>query len=112
CDDTCISGGHMRSADSTARPFLKARVWTAATLLALATAVGSPVVLTAQAPAHAFDVASVKSNKSGDRRVMMRTAPGGRYTATNVTLRDLVREAYHLLPSQLAGEPEWMARDR
>jgi hypothetical protein len=102
----------MRSADSPTRPSLKTRIWTAATLLALTIAAASPVVFGAQTSSPSFDVASVKSNKSGDRRVMMRTEPGGRYTATNVTVRDLVREAYHLLPSQLTGEPDWMDRDR
>jgi len=59
-----------------------------------------------------FEVASVKANTSDDRRVTMQTQPGGRYTATNVTVRDVVREAYRLLPFQLTGEPDWMSRDR
>src|SRR5262249_20606157 len=52
----------------------------------------------AQAPATgpAFEVASVKPNKSGDGRVLFSVQPGGRFTATNVTVRMLIRNAYQL----------------
>jgi len=85
-------------------------------VLAMALVAGStlPRLVHAQAPSPSttFEVASVKANTSVDRRVTMQTQPGGRYTATNVTVRDVVREAYRLLPFQLAGEPDWMSRDR
>ena len=42
----------------------------------------------------AFEVASVKPNKSGEPRVMIRTEPGGRFTATDASLRVLIRNAY------------------
>src|ERR1700722_2296701 len=51
--------------------------------------------LRAQAPATdttkplAFEVASVKPSKSGDVRVVNTSQPGGRYLATNITLRQL-----------------------
>jgi hypothetical protein len=60
---------------------------------------------TRDATPPAFEVASVKPNKSGDWRKGMGPAPGGRFTATNVTFRDLVPFAYGL--SQ-AGRPQEM----
>jgi uncharacterized protein (TIGR03435 family) len=63
-----------------------------------------------QAPAQ-FEVASVKPNMSGDSKAAMQTPPG-RFTATNVTLRQLIREAYHLQEFQITGGPNWLDRDR
>lgn len=69
-----------------------------------------------QAPAPgtalAFEVASVKPNTSGDGRGMLGMQPGGRFTATNVALRMLIREAYQLQDFQLIGGPGWIASDR
>jgi uncharacterized protein (TIGR03435 family) len=83
-------------------------------VLAVVAGTTMPRLVRAQAPSPspAFEAASVKANTSVDRRVMMQTQPGGRFTATNVTVRDVVREAYRLLPFQLTGEPDWMSRDR
>jgi uncharacterized protein (TIGR03435 family) len=66
------------------------------------------------APAQppAFEVASVKPNKSGDIQALMFPQPGGRFTATNVTLRALIIGAYHLQDSQLSGGPDWLDRER
>src|SRR5262245_29450229 len=58
-----------------------------------------------------FEVASVKQNKSGENRVMIGVQPGGRFTATNVTLRLLIRNAYQLQDSQISGGPSWLADD-
>src|ERR1051325_1321833 len=70
--------------------------------------------LTAQAPqaaAPAFEVASIKPNNSGDGRVMLQNQPG-RFAATNVTLKMLIRNAYQLQEFQIAGGPSWIASDR
>jgi uncharacterized protein (TIGR03435 family) len=37
-----------------------------------------------------FEVASVKPNKSGSNRVNITPQPGGRFTATNVSVMDLL----------------------
>jgi uncharacterized protein (TIGR03435 family) len=58
-----------------------------------------------------FEVASVKQNKSGDGRVMMGFQPGGRYTATNVTMNLVLRQAYQMQPSQIIGAPSWFDSD-
>src|SRR5687767_1025304 len=70
---------------------------------------------TAPAPTQAapqFEVASIKPNKSGDGRVMLSVQPGGRFTATNVTLRMMIRNAYQLQEFQITGGPSWLAEDR
>src|SRR4051812_16869236 len=59
----------------------------------------------------AFEVASIKPNNSGDGRVMMQNQPG-RYVATNVSLRLLIRNAYQLQDFQITGGPAWLASDR
>lgn len=59
----------------------------------------------------AFEVASVKPNNSGDGRVMFANQPGGRFTATNVTLKLLIRNAYQLQDFQIVGGPSWINSD-
>jgi uncharacterized protein (TIGR03435 family) len=59
-----------------------------------------------------FDVASVKSNRSGDLHMGVRDEPGGRFVATNLPLRQLIAIAYKLRDFQLVGGPSWMASDR
>src|SRR5262245_64276787 len=56
-------------------------------------------------PSAAFEVASVKPNKSGDGRIMIGGPPGGRFTMTNVPLRQIIQLAYQIQPFQLIGGP-------
>ncbi len=70
-------------------------------------------VLCAQSAGNpTFDVASVKPNHSNDEEPSRVVLPGGRYTATNVTLRTLVKSAYGLHDNQLVGGPNWIDRER
>jgi bla regulator protein BlaR1 len=76
-----------------------------------------PLWLRAQsaAPAigsQAFEVASVKPNKSGDGRIGFQIQPGGRFTATNVPVRELIRMAYGIQSFQLVGGPDWIGSER
>src|SRR5688572_27025003 len=58
--------------------------------------------LGAQAPAAtAFEVASVKPNKTGDGRVMLGMQPGGRFNASNVPVRLLLRQAFNVQDFQI-----------
>jgi uncharacterized protein (TIGR03435 family) len=57
-------------------------------------------------------VASVKPNKSGDGRVMIGMQPGGRFTASNIPLRMLIRTAFQLQDFQIVGGPDWVRSDR
>ena len=59
-----------------------------------------------------FEVASIKLNKAGDNRVMIGVQPGGRFTATNVPLRLLIRNAYQLQDFQIVGGPGWITAER
>ena len=83
--------------------------------------VQSALPLRAQAPSvdHAnesFDVASVKRNTSGDWRKSIGPAPGGRFLATNQTLRELMPFAFGLPQMtaniRIVGGPKWIDSDR
>ena len=77
-------------------------------------AIAAPItigLLHAQGPA-AFEVASVKPNKSGARGWSLAPPSGGRLNARNVTLRDLIVEAYRIQEFQLAGGPGWLGSER
>jgi uncharacterized protein (TIGR03435 family) len=62
--------------------------------------------------AQTFEVASVKPNKSGDQRVMLQLPPTGRFTATNIPLRLLLRQAFDVQDFQIVGGPNWLNTDR
>ncbi len=64
------------------------------------------------APRPAFDVASIKLNKSADPRVMVRPARGGRFTATNIPLQFLITLAYGVKDFQISGAPPWLTSER
>src|SRR6185503_10402317 len=63
------------------------------------------------APHLQFDVASVKTNKSGPTMMMMRTLPTS-FNVTNVPLRLLISQAYRLSPYQMVGAPSWIDSER
>ncbi len=77
----------------------------------LALGVLLPCLVSGQAPT-AFTVASVKPNKSGDDRFMLRPLPGGGLTATGVTLKMLIMFAYGVAAYQISGAPSWMGVER
>src|SRR5688572_33124536 len=63
-----------------------------------------------------FDVASVKPNTSGNSGRMLSPLPGGRFVATNVTLRQLIAFAFGVPNSHfemiVIGGPDWIDADR
>jgi uncharacterized protein (TIGR03435 family) len=59
-----------------------------------------------------FEVASIKPDKSGDRRAGIMNSPGGRFTVKNVPLRMLIRIAYKIDDSQIIGGPAWINSER
>jgi bla regulator protein blaR1 len=61
-------------------------------------------------PTLAFDAASVKPNQSGATHSTSMILPGGRFTATNNTLRELIQNAYGIFatPQLLQGGPGWI----
>ena len=78
--------------------------------LALVTLVTGLVTLQAQSPA--FEVASVKPNRSGESGGSFGTRPGGQLVVRNNTLRNMVRNAYGVQNFQIVGGPDWFDRDR
>lgn len=80
-------------------------------LLVLGAALAS-VTLGAQSAAPAFEVASIKRNKSGDGFMGMGMQPGGRLTMMNMPVRQLIVRAYGVQPYQVLGGPSWITSDR
>src|SRR5437763_69096 len=62
------------------------------------------------APLPQFEVAEVKPNKSGGDHTSSHST-NGRYTSSNMSLRDYIRIAYQVKDGQIAG-PAWMATER
>jgi len=83
-------------------------------------------ILSAQTPAApapekdeahpTFEAASVKPNKTGPGPIQIIFQPGGRFRATNVTLKMLIGSAYGtpqaLADFQMVGGPKWLDTDR
>jgi uncharacterized protein (TIGR03435 family) len=67
-----------------------------------------------QPQALSFDVTSVKPNRTGDRSSRFQLLPGGRFVATNTTVRALLQAAYRFdfLPFQVIGGPPWLDSER
>ena len=59
-----------------------------------------------------FEAASVRPNKSGELGSRFRREPGGRFTASNVTLRQLITNAYQVQGFQLLNLPDWAGEER
>ncbi len=85
--------------------------------MALGSAAIAPGQPPAPAPRRVFEVASIKPNKSGPQPVGAWTnplayLPGGRFTATNVTLVELIITCYPTRRIQMRGGPDWIDADR
>jgi uncharacterized protein (TIGR03435 family) len=63
----------------------------------------------AQQPSPAFDVATIKQNRSATNGGNGRMRPGGAISMTNATVRQLIELAYELQDYQLSGGPGWIA---
>jgi uncharacterized protein (TIGR03435 family) len=108
--------------------FRKQKAFRTGILLAAAASLGVTVVATecldvqpssSQIVRLAFDAASVKMNKSGSEQGLDKVSPGGRFTATNLTLEYLIRFAYErspqsrgMEPFEVTNGPGWIRRDR
>ena len=73
---------------------------------------GLPLIIAGLHAQPAFEVASIRPSAPGSRGVSIRIAPGGRLTATNVSVRSLIQKAYGVRTFQLAGGPDWLNFDR
>ncbi|HET9358771.1 MAG TPA: TIGR03435 family protein [Vicinamibacterales bacterium] len=68
---------------------------------------------------YTFEVASVKPSPPPEPNrfgfpvaATIRIVPGGRFTATHATLRDLIRRAYDVQDNRVTGGPAWIGSDR
>jgi uncharacterized protein (TIGR03435 family) len=59
----------------------------------------------------AYEVASIKPDKSGTDMTMLRTTPVG-FIATNVPLKMLIQQAYGVEDNQILGAPSWIGSAR
>jgi bla regulator protein blaR1 len=75
-------------------------------LTALATVCG--IALASQG----FEVASIKPSRNGSADSNLDSAPGGRLTATNITVRELIRMAYGVKDYQIERAPGWLESER
>jgi uncharacterized protein (TIGR03435 family) len=94
---------------------LESLMRTHAPLVALGITLGG-LCASAQTPASSsgprFEVVSVKPNRSGDPHGTAAVQPGGRYAAVNITVSQLISEAYGLQSGQLVGGPDWTRIER
>ena len=58
-----------------------------------------------------FEVVSIRRNRSTDP-ARARVEPGGRFTAINVPVAQIVRQAYGVRPFQVLNAPDWTAAER
>src|SRR5688572_9350468 len=73
--------------------------------------IGSGVSLVAQSD-PAFDVASIKVNRSLAEGGGGGPRPGGRYRLTNMPARSLISAAWNIPANRVLGGPGWIAVDR
>jgi uncharacterized protein (TIGR03435 family) len=86
-------------------------------LLVIASAVISGLAFGAaaaqsEAPRKSFEVASIKPSAAEPGMVRIGISPGGRYTASGVTVRMLIQQAYDVREFQISGGPGWLGSDR
>jgi uncharacterized protein (TIGR03435 family) len=81
-------------------------------LTSVVLSVGGDVVARQSPATPAFDAASVKKNVSGGPRQGMGTMPGGRVVITNLTLRQIVGNAFGSSDIEVVGGPDWIGVDR
>jgi uncharacterized protein (TIGR03435 family) len=61
---------------------------------------------------QSFDIVSVKSNQTGSESRRIATAPGGLFTATNVSLKLLVARGFGVAETQIDGGPDWIDAEK
>ena len=82
-------------------------------LVATVSMIDPAIPLSAQSPRPTFEVASVKLNKSGEVGSLGMRTEGTRFTATNVTARQLMMQAFQLRQeAELVAGPSWIDNDR
>jgi uncharacterized protein (TIGR03435 family) len=63
-------------------------------------------------PSQGFEVASIRLSRNNSADSNLDSAPGGRLTATNITVRELIRLAYGMKDYQIEHAPGWLESER
>jgi hypothetical protein len=65
-----------------------------------------------QQPGPAFEVVSIKPSQSTADGTIIRPQPDGRFVADNITVLNLIQQAYDVFAFQIVGAPSWLDRER
>ena len=76
--------------------------------------VAAGIVAAAQAPEKlpSFEAATIKPSDPASQGQYIRRQPGGRFSTSNMPVRELVRFAYGVQDFQLDGLPAWASGER
>ena len=78
--------------------------------------VSATMIASQTAIRKAFEVVSIKPNKSSGGAIVLNPEPTGRFIATNETVKGLLRFAFFVFgpmdEAQLTGGPDWINSDR
>jgi len=66
------------------------------------------LILACCASAQEFEVASIKPAAPDERRMFIGPGPGGGISVTNMTLKQMIQNAWHIMPFQISGGPAWI----
>jgi uncharacterized protein (TIGR03435 family) len=66
------------------------------------------LVIGSGAIAQEFEVASIKPAAPDERRMFIGPGPGGGISVTNMTLKQMIQNAWHIMPVQISGGPAWI----
>jgi len=98
--------------DSHSRPPNSWRPIRVALRIAVVAVYGITIAFGQSARPLEFEVASVKSNKTGQREGGINALGGGRFRATNIPLKILIATAYDVNFDQISGGPDWLGSER
>jgi uncharacterized protein (TIGR03435 family) len=73
---------------------------------------GAAAILSNASEGTQFDVASIKLASDGDYRVYVADNLGGRFSASGISFRLLMRYGYDVQDFQITGGPRWIGTDR
>ena len=65
-----------------------------------------------EAAPQSFEVASIKPSEAQAGLMSVRNSPGGMYSASGITAKALIQQAYDVQDYQISGGPSWLASDR
>jgi uncharacterized protein (TIGR03435 family) len=89
---------------------MRRKAMSVASVIAVLSVVHASGQTPASQPPQAFQIVSIKPNRTGDD-TSMKTSPG-RFKAVSVTPHELLLYAFRARDSQLIGGPDWLTKDK